>query len=522
MLTATTVTITRVNDDPTGAGSLTTTSLNDNAGATNLFGGLTVSDVDAGENDLSLTITLTDPTAGTLSGGGFTETGPGTGVYVATGLTAAAADTALDNVTFTPTDNTGPSGTFNTDICVTVNDQGGGGEQDVLTATTVTITRVNDDPTGAGSLTTTSLNDNAGATNLFGGLTVSDVDAGENDLSLTITLTDPTAGTLSGGGFTETGPGTGVYVATGLTAAAADTALDNVTFTPVNNTGPSGTFNTDISVTVNDQGGGGEQDVLTATTVTITRVNDDPTGAGSLTTTSLNDNAGATNLFGGLTVSDVDAGENDLSLTITLTDPTAGTLSGGGFTETGPGTGVYVATGLTAAAADTALDNVTFTPTNNTDPSGTFNTDISVTVNDQGGGGEQDVLTATTVTITRVNDDPTGAGSLTTTSLNDNAGATNLFGGLTVSDVDAGENDLSLTITLDRSHRRNAFRWRLHRDRSGHRCLCRDRTDRGSRRIRHLITSRSRRPTTADRRARSTPTSASRSTTRVAAVNKMC
>ena len=100
------MTITRVNDDPTGAGSLTTTSLNDNAGATNLFGGLTVSDVDTGENDLSLTITLTDPTAGTLSGGGFTETGPGTGVYVATGLTAAAADTALDNVTFTPADNT--------------------------------------------------------------------------------------------------------------------------------------------------------------------------------------------------------------------------------------------------------------------------------------------------------------------------------------------------------------------------------------------------------------------------------
>ncbi len=71
----------------------------------------------------------------------------------------------------------------------------------------MTITRVNDNPSGAGSLTTTSLNDNAGATNLFGGLTVSDVDAGENDLSLTITLTNPTAGTLTGGGFTETGPG---------------------------------------------------------------------------------------------------------------------------------------------------------------------------------------------------------------------------------------------------------------------------------------------------------------------------
>ena len=319
----------------------------------------------------------------------------------------------------------------------------------------MTITRVNDNPGGAGTLTTTSLNDNAGATNLFGGLTVSDVDAGENDLSLIITLTDPTAGSISGGGFTETGVGTGVYTVTGLTVAQADTALDNVQFTPTDNTGPSGTFTTDISVTVNDQGGGGEQDVLTATTVTITRVNDNPGGAGSLSTTALNDNAGPTALFAGLTVSDVDAGENDLSLTITLTDPTAGTLSGGGFTETGVGTGVYTITGLTVAQADAALDNVRFTPTNNTGPSGTFSTDISVTVNDQGGGGEQSVLGATTITITRVNENPTGAGSLSTTSLNDNAGGINLFAGLTVSDEDAGGERPGSDHPADQSLRRN-------------------------------------------------------------------
>ena len=47
------------------------------------------------------------------------------------------------------------------------------------------------------------------------------------------------------------------------------------------------------------------------------------------------------------------------------------------------------------------------------------------------------MLSATTVTITRVNDNPSGAGTLTTTNLNDNAGATNLFGGLSVSDVDS-------------------------------------------------------------------------------------
>ena len=254
------------------------------------------------------------------------------------------------------------------------------------------------------------MNDNAGATNLFAGLTVSDVDAGENDLSLThhadrSRRREPSPAVASP--RPDRVPAS--TPSPDLTNAQADTALDNVTFTPTNNTGPSGTFNTDISVTVNDQGGAGEQSVLAPTTVTITRVNDDPTGAGSLTTTSLNDNAGATSLFAGLTVSDVDVGENDLSLTITLTDPTAGTLAGGGFTETGPGTGVYTLTGLTVAQANTALDNVTFTPTNNTGPAGTFNTDISVTVNDQGGGGEQSVLAPTTVTITRVNDNPGGA-----------------------------------------------------------------------------------------------------------------
>ncbi len=160
------ITVTDVNDNPSGAGSLTTTSLNDNDGATNLFGGLSVTDVDTGEADLSLTITLATPSAGTLSGGGFTETAPSTGIYTVSGLTTATADTALDNVQFTPTDNTGPSGTFNTDMSVTANDQGGGGEQTVLAATIVTVTRVNDAPVadlngadGAGADYSTTFNE---------------------------------------------------------------------------------------------------------------------------------------------------------------------------------------------------------------------------------------------------------------------------------------------------------------------------------------------------------------------------
>ena len=225
-------------------------------------------DVDTGENDLSLTITLTDPTAGTLAGGGFTETGPGTGIY-----TAHRSDRhpgqhgTRQRHLHAGTNNSGPSGTFNTDISVT--DQRPGrraASRACWRPTTVTITRVNDDPSGAGSLTTTSHQRQRGCDEpLFAGLTVGDVDTGENDLSLTITLTDPTAGTLSGGGFTETGPEHRRLHLYGHDRRPRPTRHSTTSPSrPPDNSGPSGTFNTDISVTVNDQGGGGEQSVLSS------------------------------------------------------------------------------------------------------------------------------------------------------------------------------------------------------------------------------------------------------------------
>ncbi|MFK7829409.1 MAG: DUF4347 domain-containing protein, partial [Congregibacter sp.] len=110
-----TITVNAINAAPSGSGSLTAASLNDNAGATALFGGLSVVDPDSGENDLSLRITLSDATAGAISGGGFSETGVGTGIYVSSEHTVDTANTALDAVAFTPTDNTGSAGTFTTD-----------------------------------------------------------------------------------------------------------------------------------------------------------------------------------------------------------------------------------------------------------------------------------------------------------------------------------------------------------------------------------------------------------------------
>ncbi len=166
-----------------------------------------------------------------------------------------------------------------------------------------------------------------------------------------------------------------------------------------------------ISVQVSYADGNGTIESLTsAQTTAVTNVNDAPVGSGSLTTTMLNDNDGPIKLFGSLNISDPDNGENDLTLRIILSNSDAGTLSGGGFSETGSGTGIYTASGLTVAQANTALDNVLFTPTDNTGSSGSFTLDISVDVND-GESGFQPVLSATTLTINRVNDVPVITGN---------------------------------------------------------------------------------------------------------------
>ncbi|MDA0282651.1 MAG: DUF4347 domain-containing protein, partial [Planctomycetota bacterium] len=316
----------QVTDDvsPTRSDTATVTvnlnGVNDNTPVITSNGGGATAAVNVAENSTAVTtVTATDadvPTQ-TLS-------------YSITG----GADASLFNIdamsgelTFasapdfeTPTD---ASGDNVYDFTVQVSDGNGG---TVTQTIAVVVNDINELPSGSGSLTTTSLNDNAGATNLFGGLSVTDVDTGEADLSLTITLTTPSAGTISGGGFTEIEVGTGVFTATGLTTATADTALDNVQFSPTDNAGPSGTFNTDISVTVNDQGGGGEQTVLAPTTVTITRVNDAP--AISLPGSALNysENDTATLIDSTATVSDADSTIFDTG-TLTIDFTANGTVS---------------------------------------------------------------------------------------------------------------------------------------------------------------------------------------------------
>ncbi|MGB5279554.1 MAG: DUF4347 domain-containing protein [Gammaproteobacteria bacterium] len=380
------ITIAPVNDNPTGLGSLTTTSVDDNAVALNLFSALSVSDVDVGENDLVLRITLSDPTAGTITGGGFIDQGGG--VYTASALTVAQANTALDNVQFKPVDNSGSTGSFTTDISVDVDDQGGAGYQSVLSATTVTINRVNDAPTATNLSSTSSYNEGDASVPITD-IVVSDVDAGET-ITATLTLANTATGSLSANDGASYTAATGVWTITD-TVANVNTALANLTFTPV----ADNEVDTSIAVAIDD----GDEDAsgpLTGTiTLDVTPVNDLPTSADSSVVTV--ENIAITFAASDFVFSDLE--------TATIDSLRIDSLPGNGVLQNGA---VLLNPGDVVLAAD--LDNLTYTPNTNFNGSDSFTFSVS-------DGTDYSVNPNTmTITVSAVNNVPSSMDSMTSTN----------------------------------------------------------------------------------------------------------
>ena len=90
---------------PEIAGTVAGQAVNDNE-SIQPFAAVTITDIDGGP--LDVTVTLSDATHGTLTGGGFTEAG--SGVYQFAAESPAAAQDALRQLTFDPTENQVPPG----------------------------------------------------------------------------------------------------------------------------------------------------------------------------------------------------------------------------------------------------------------------------------------------------------------------------------------------------------------------------------------------------------------------------
>jgi VCBS repeat-containing protein len=411
------------NTAPTASGTISPTSLNDDAGPTALFDGIDVSDSDPGETDLALRVTVAVQSAGVISGvNGTSVTNEGGGVFsVAGSFDPSTIDTALDNLRFNPTDNTGSSGTFNTDLTVQVDDQESG-FVDVSGPTTVTITRINDAPTVATNQTL-SLNEGASADLSQGLLEATDPDDAASALTYTID-TD-----VQNGQIVNTSTSTQLDQSDTFTQAninsgdieyrhdGSETTADAFDFTVTDGNGSaSGTF--DVSITpANDK--------------PVATADDFTGGSGTDEDTPLS----VSTRSGGVLPNDTDEDDGNADLSVAGVE--------GGFGNTG--SPVTLASGATVSVGSDG----TFTY----DPNGQFeslgsgdNTTDSFTYTTEDDGGAVSSSATVTVQVNGVNDAPSIAGDQ---SLSTSEGTGVTLAGADLDAVDPDDAASALTYTID-------------------------------------------------------------------------
>jgi gliding motility-associated-like protein len=383
------ITVSPVNDAPTGTGDTKTTNED-----TPVSGGVTGADADGDQ----LTFTkATDPTNGAV-----VVNADGTYTY-----TPKANYHGADNFTITIADGNGGSAT------VTVN---------------ITVSPVNDVPTGSGDTQTTNED-----TPVNGGVTGADVDGDQ----LTFTkATDPANGAVvvnADGTYTYT-PKANYHGADNFTIAISDgnggsaTVTVNITVSPVNDapagTGDSQTTNEDTSVNGGVTGADVDGDQLT-----FSKATDPANGAvvvnadGTYTYTPKANYHGADNFT--IAISD---GGGSATVTVNITvSPVNDAPTGTGDTKTTnedtPVSGAVTGADIdgdqltfskaTDPANGTVVVNVdgtyTYTPKANYHGSDNFTIAIS-----DGNGGS--VTVTVNITVSPVNDAPTGTGDLQTTN----------------------------------------------------------------------------------------------------------
>ncbi|WP_300435043.1 hypothetical protein, partial [Zoogloea sp.] len=436
------ITITAVNDVPVVTTTGSTLAYTENATATAVDSGLTVSDVDTATL-ASATVSIT---AGFVSGqdvlaftnqNGITGSwNAGTGVLTLSGsATLANYQTALRSVTYiNSSDN--PSTAPRT-VAFAVND---GSTSSATTTRDITIAAVNDAPvvTTSGSVLVYTENDSATAVD--SGLTVSDVDTATL-ASATVSITsgfvtgqDVLAFTDQNGITGSWNAGTGVLTLSGsATLANYQTALRSVTY--INSSEAPSAATRTVSFVTND---GSTNSAAATRDIAVTAVNDAPVITTTGTALAYTENAAATAVDSGLTVSDVDTA----TLTSATVSITAGFVTGqdvlaftnqNGITGSwNAGTGVLTLSGsATLANYQSALRSVTYL--NSSDAPSTATRTVAFVTSD---GSASSAAVTRDIAVTAVNDAPVVTTTGSSLAYTENAAATVVDSGLIVSDAD--------------------------------------------------------------------------------------
>ncbi|MCV6591028.1 MAG: DUF4347 domain-containing protein, partial [Marinobacterium sp.] len=186
-------------------------------------------------------------------------------------------------------------------------------------------------------------------------------------------------------------------------------------------------------------------------TLAVEGTNDEPVASHLTQTITLNEDDGLTYLSNepeDFAVSDADGETEQLTATLTLSDPTAGTLESLDFYDNPLGsfdsqTGVWSITG-TPDEVDLGLYLASFTPAEHYDQ----NLTVAISVSDGGENGSSAQTGTVTVNITPVNDAPTLMATGTNPTFNSGRPAVNLFNNALIDTFEPDQPLAQLTLTV--------------------------------------------------------------------------
>ncbi|MEO3480048.1 FG-GAP-like repeat-containing protein [Phaeobacter sp. CAU 1743] len=420
-----------INDAPTGSGLPLSMAANEDTAAAVDLSPLVLADIDA-DTPLSLTITASSGYLAAPDGTGVSVAGSGTGVITLTGASAELHSYLADpsNILFTSTAEV--SGDAAAQLMLTLSD---GRAATDLGTIDVTVTAVNDAPTGTGIPANLGVVEETATVLALSGLTLADPDSD----SLTVTLS-VSQGSLQTDGLPDIavlGSGSRVLTLQGP-VATLNRLLEEDRISYTGGDGIRGVAADSLSITLED---GTETTILDDVRINIVGATDLPSASGlPATATALEDTPSSLD-FSALSIDNPDSSE----LVGLRLEASAGTLSavtGAGVTVAAGGAGTVLLSG-TATALNVWLDtpaNLRYTGPENL--SGSAVVQIGVTLLDP---LAEIPLGTVGIDLTAVNDLPRGNGlPLSATVLEDSATALDLSP-LTLEDADTGDT-LSLVV----------------------------------------------------------------------------
>ncbi|XFA71677.1 cadherin-like domain-containing protein [Tistrella mobilis] len=425
------ITISAVNDAPelTAPASIDVTEDTETA-----LTGISISDVDAGTGDVTVTFTVGEGELAATSTADVTVGGTATALTLTGTVADINAFISGSGLTFTPDAEASGDVTLTIDVDDGGNTGSGGAKTDTATVT-LSVSAVNDAPelTAPPSISVTEDVETA-----LTGISISDLDAGSNDVTVTLDVTTGTLSATSGSGVTVGGTATSLTLTGTVTAINAFIAASGVGYT----TAANATADVTLTVTVDDggnSGSGGAQTDTATVTLDVTAVNDAPeiTAPASIDVTEDTETA-----LTGISISDVDAGTGEVTVTFTVGEGELAAISGSGVTVGGTATALTLTGTVADINAFISGSALTFTPVANANGDVTLTVDVTDSGNTGSGGAKTDTASVT-LSVSAVNDQPT-APALDNDEVDENdAGA--VIGRVTATDADGD----TLTYTVD-------------------------------------------------------------------------